>query len=150
MLLLVIITAIISGLAISRQLSLTEPEQVMPAEDHQQNFDAAIRCAATLAATESVDHGELTPGSDTFRLVGYTLGMAQEHAMKAGMDLSRVKSLYDQKVVKHYMQLAGATPDQLKENRGHYDRCIEQARHYDPDTMLDAALRDAQKREKGK
>ncbi len=104
-----------------------------------------VDCAALMAVTESINKGELSPASNIFNLVGYTLGQAQDYAAKAGIDIKQVKSQYDHKTIAHYLRLTSATEEELADSQKQANDCVAKARHYDPKTMIQAAIEEAKK-----
>lgn len=116
-----------------------------PKNDYQERFYETIDCAALMAVTESINKGELSPKSNIFNLIGYSLGQAQDYALKAGIDVGQVKPLYDNKTITYYLQLSNATEQEFSDSQSRANNCIAIARHYDPKTMIDAALEDAKK-----
>lgn len=140
--LFVIVVIITLSYQVFQQAETTTNKQPIT-PSYQQLFLEAVDCAALMAATESITKGELSPGSNVFNLIGYTLGMAQDYALQANMDISQAKKLYDKKTIAYYFQLEKAAPADLEKKRIIAERCIATARHYDPATMIDAALEDA-------
>ena len=119
-----------------------------PAEDYKSQFYETVDCAALMAVVESITKGKISPNSNVFSLIGYTLGQAQDYALKAGIDVKEVKPLYDNKIITYYLNLSNATEQELSNSQQQANHCIALARHYDPKTMIDAALEEAKNNKK--
>lgn len=113
--------------------------------NYPKRVDEGVQCAALIATMESSINGKLAPDSDAYRLVGYTLGKAEEDALRAGLSKGEVRQKYQEKIIAFYPQFMRNPKGTQEKLRSEHDNCVARAKHYDPQTMVGAALEEHQR-----
>lgn len=104
--------------------------------DPQQQMQALLDCAALLA----VDAGHLDAESETFALISYALGKAQELAMQAGLGKAAAKAWYDERTVAWFIAYSDAQEQQSALNRSRVADCKALLLQYEPNAQIRSTI----------
>ena len=109
----------------------------------RQSYFDTIECAALISTMESIKNGALKAESKAFNHVSYTLGFAEELAIKSGLDKAQAKADYNKTTASLLQKLSKSTAEQLADSEPQYQRCISRAEKLNPDTLVEAAMKEA-------